>query len=207
MASVQLKDIRDKARRAQRFWARVEMCQHGRECTVCCWPWSQSLDKRGYGQVTVQLHHKPALMRTHRLAWMFTHGDIPEGLFVCHNCPGSDNPRCVNPAHLWVGTCLDNTRDAMDKGSFPIGDRNGLRLHPGSAASGDRHSSRTRPEVPGNAAKLRLSQVQDILYLSAHGMPDTLLAHIYNVGRTAISMIRRGKTWQRVLAHVEGARQ
>ena len=204
---VQLKDIRDKERRAQRFWARVQMCQHGRQCAVCCWPWSRSLDKRGYGQVTVQLHTKPALMRAHRLAWMFTHGDIPEGLFVCHNCPGGDKPRCCNPAHLWVGTCWDNTHDAMDKGWLPSGDRNSMRLHPERVARGERHSSRTRPDVPSNRAVLVLSQVQDIIYLAAHGMPDGLLAHIYNVSRHAISMIRRGKTWQRVLANAEGARQ
>lgn len=195
----------------ERFWNHVQRCEHGAECVACCWLWTASHGRDGYGQfmlhpASTRTGGKVRRLSTHRFSWMLTQGDIPQGLCVLHNCPGGDNRLCVNPAHLWLGTIMDNTHDAMRKGDFPVGDRNGLRKHPGAAARGDRHSSRTRAEVPSNAAALELAQVQDILYLVSQGMSDTLLGHIYNVDRSTIGLIRRGKTWQRVLANVEGAR-
>ena len=63
----------------------------------------------GYGR----LWFEGRMWMAHRLAWTQAHGPIPRGLFVLHSC---DNPPCINPDHLFLGTQLDNMRDAAQKG-------------------------------------------------------------------------------------------
>ena len=107
------KSVADMARRLNvqkldeiaRFWSKVHK-------TDTCWIWTPYKDRDGYGQV--RFHNKRML--AHRVAWELTNGPIPEGLFVCHNCPGGDNPSCVNPAHLWLGTAAENNLDKVHKG-------------------------------------------------------------------------------------------
>lgn len=85
-----------------RFWAKVEK-------TSGCWFWRGAAFRHGYGQF--KIHQR--VFQTHRLAWEFTHGDIPAGLWVLHKC---DTPLCVRPEHLFLGTARDNTQDAIAKG-------------------------------------------------------------------------------------------
>lgn len=75
-----------------------------------CWEWTGAVTSTtGYGRLV----RDGKGIDTHRVSWMLTHGDIPEGMDICHTC---DNRRCINPAHLFLGTRSDNMRDAREKG-------------------------------------------------------------------------------------------
>lgn len=87
-----------------------------------CWKWTSSLDKDGYGLITIYKNNKAHNVRSHRASYeMFTGKLIPKRMVICHTC---DNPKCVNPNHLFLGTQKDNIRDKVNKGRQPRGDKN-----------------------------------------------------------------------------------
>lgn len=84
-----------------------------------CWPWTGYKNVYGYGQFYLLGKYHPAT----RVIWELTNGPIANGLFVLHRC---DNPICVNPSHLFLGTQRDNMRDCKAKGRNNRGERNGM---------------------------------------------------------------------------------
>jgi hypothetical protein len=91
---------------AVRFWSRVRK-------TDGCWLWTGQRDDDGYGLLG-RGGYGGGTVRVHRYSWELHNGKpVPDGMQVCHTC---DNPTCVNPDHLFVGTSKDNARDCVAKG-------------------------------------------------------------------------------------------
>ena len=140
-----------------RFWSRVE-----RRDLFGCWLWTAVKDGNGYGEISVG----GKMLRTHRVAYELAVGPIPKGLCVLHTC---DNPPCVNPAHLWLGTKGDNTRDCIAKGR-------------GARSKGEAHG----------LAKLKS---KDIPKIRNDDRALRTIAADYGVGRNTICDIKRRKRW------------
>jgi len=81
-----------------------------------CWNWIARKNPKGYGQ----FHLGKTIYQAHRASWVLYKGEIPEGLWVLHIC---DNPSCVNPNHLFLGTNDDNMKDMARKGRSTRGER------------------------------------------------------------------------------------
>lgn len=169
-----------------RFWPRVNV-------TDGCWEWTGPRYKAGgYGRLRLAGRQ----VRAHRVAWELLHGPVPDGLNVCHHC---DNPPCVRPDHLFLGTDKDNADDRDAKG------RTGVRRgwQPGHRrATGDAHWTRRRPELlrrgemTGRSA-LTADQVREIRARYRPRMASAL-GREYGVSHVAILAIVNRKTWTHI---------
>jgi hypothetical protein len=132
-----------------------------------CWLWlGTSRAYNGYGQTT----WKNKCYRVHKLSYTIFKGPVPEGIDVLHRC---DNPPCVRPSHLFLGTHLDNMKDCVKK---------------------DRHRY---GEAHGNS-KLTEEQVRRIRSLSSEGMSQRAISRMMHFSRRQIGLIIKRLAWKHV---------
>lgn len=127
-----------------------------------CWEWSSYRDKDGYG--TISLNYKS--VRAHRYSYEFHSGKSANGFLVCHSC---DNPGCVNPDHLFIGSAKDNTHDMINKNRDTIiGEKN---------------------------CKAKLKD-QDIINIRNSNKTTKELMVIYGLTKHSINNIKAKRTWK-----------
>jgi len=175
------------------FWSKVNKKGPIHPIHGQCWVWTGSRFSQGYGRL---IGHG----RAHRISWEIHFGDIPDGLCVCHHC---DNPSCVNPKHLFLGTKGDNIRDRNAKGRdrTPQGDDHWSRISPEKVARGDRNGSRTHPEKMTRGEKYwsaKLTEDEVRLIREFHKLGCQVLARTFGVSPNTISRIVRRKQWKHV---------
>ena len=133
-----------------------------------CWTWNAPLDKDGYGRIRPGGIRK--FWRAHRASWFLHNGPIPEGLHVLHKC---DNPPCVNPNHLFLGTISDNAIDMIKKGRA-------------NHHKGESHYK----------SKITIEQANQIREMYKKGnIFQKDIAKIFNITQTRISEIIRNKAY------------
>jgi hypothetical protein len=134
-----------------------------------CIEWKGGEFQGGYGYFKCKAVW-PTPINASRGSWMIHKGPVPEGLFVCHTC---DNRKCVNPDHLFLGTCKENMEDCKAKGRMNKGE--------------------DRPQ-----AKLTEEGVRQIRRLRQKGMGWRCLASRFGVGQNTIIRACTGETWAHV---------
>lgn len=142
------------------FWSRVEPLMDDRGC----WVWIGCLSVDGYGK----FKRNKKTLGAHRYAYALAKGD-PSGMLVCHSC---DNPSCVNPGHLFLGTPSDNMQDMLQKGRE-------------NRVKGSDHGS----------AKLKAADVE---FIRNSSLSLKQLADILSVNFSTVGKIRRRERWNHI---------
>lgn len=132
-----------------------------------CLIWTGAKHPRGWGII----RHRGKWVKSYRASYEVHHGPIPDGMVVMHSC---DNPACINPAHLSIGTQLDNVRDMLSKGR---GNKARGEAHPQSKLTDDEVAEIRRRYVPG-----------------VYGKGAHCLAKEFGMSKQGIQAILKGKS-------------
>lgn len=151
-----------------RFWRNVRRTDY-------CWEWTASTDRGGYGSISENNKSRGA----HQVSWEIHFGPIPDGMFVLHKC---DNPPCVRPDHLFLGTSKDNAQDRQQKGRWKGG------VTSETAARGESNAK----------CKLTAAIVIRIRLRHASGDSPTDMALEYDVNRSTIHAIVKRRIWTHI---------
>lgn len=148
-----------------------------------CWQWTGVRIKRGYGRIKKD---RKSVLATH-VSMELAGIDVPSGMCCCHKC---DNPSCVNPDHIFIGTQKDNVRDAAKKDKMSRhGDQNGTRKRPESRPKGEENG---RSKLTEHDARF--------IFKHRH-LPLELLAKTFGVSVSTVSKINLQKTWKHLHLH------
>lgn len=146
-----------------------------------CWEWSGCRNRDGYGSMgsgSINNRTGPRTELVHRVVYRLCVGPISPSEEVCHTC---DNPSCCNPSHLFLGSHLDNMRDAKRKGRIKPRDSRGEK----------------NPSAKLNAKKVLMIR-ERVIALGGHSSVYGLVAKEFNVSRATISRVVHKKVWGHV---------
>lgn len=141
-----------------------------------CWLWTASLAGAGYGQIKIPGERRQ--IYAHRLSFLLHKGEIGAGADICHHC---DNPRCVNPDHLFIGTRVENMQDMARKGRGTGGRE--MPVHRG---------------VRNSQAKITERDVRRIRKLVLAGVSNREIGRIFGLSGVQIGHIASGRHWGHV---------
>lgn len=148
----------------ERFWPKVD--KRGLDD---CWEWTGCRVTYGYGQIR-QGRRCGRKLLSHRVSWELHNSTIPTGMYVCHSC---DNPPCVNPRHLFLGTNKDNQEDARRKGRRIFGERSP-------------HAKLTDRKV------IRMRRIRKT------GLSQEKIAAMFSISLSQTQKILKGEKWKHV---------
>lgn len=140
-----------------RFMKKVVVAKSG------CWDWVACLEANGYGAFSIDSKANLA----HRVSWILHKGDIPDNLYVLHRC---DNRKCVNPAHLFLGTRSDNSLGMVSKNR----------------------------QVKGEQIKQSKLNAEAILSIRKDPRKNEVIAKQYEVSSSLISRVKNERIWNHV---------
>jgi hypothetical protein len=159
----------------RRFWSYVGLRGPG------CWTWTGHTDKNGYGIIAVNSQNR----RAPRVLWEMLHPEdapLPRNVLVCHSC---DNPPCVRPDHLWLGSNDANMADCTAKGRRPSGSRAGVYTKPDSRRYAEDHAN----------SKLTRGQAKELIARREAGEKRVRLAEQFGITPEQVRRIVIGETW------------
>jgi len=154
----------------ERFWTKVDIRNWDE-----CWEWLAQKDKDGYGRIKI----KKKCLRAHRFSFFIHNGFVDKNLYVCHSC---DNPSCVNPHHLWIGTNRDNQNDLVEKSKII--------------------NKKNKSKNMGEKSHLSKLKEEDVIAIRNLYLDKSILikdiANKFDITITNVQDIVKNKTWKHV---------